>query len=71
MELWVVGPLAELEEEDDEDDSGGDNKDWQQTSEQGVERGAGAVTGPFEVYVTQKRTQKLRFVHVFKIEWGK
>lgn len=36
MELWVVSPLSELEEEDNEDDSSGDNEHWQQTSQQGV-----------------------------------
>lgn len=36
MELRVVCPLAELEEEYNEDDSGGDNEHWQETSQQGV-----------------------------------
>lgn len=48
MELRVVRPLAELEEEYDEDDSSGDNEHRQQTSQQGVQRGSGAVAGPLE-----------------------
>lgn len=38
MELWMVGALAEPEEEGDEDDSCGDNEDGQQPSQQGVQR---------------------------------
>lgn len=55
MELWVVGALAEPEEEGDEDDSCGDNEHWQQPSQQGVQRWTRAVPW-FDVYKSRKRS---------------
>lgn len=43
MELWVVGPLAELEEEDDGYDGRGHDEDGHQASQQRVQRRAGVV----------------------------
>lgn len=42
VKLWVVHPLAELEEEHNEDKGGGDYEHREQTSQQGVQRGGGA-----------------------------
>lgn len=54
MELRMVGSLTELQEENDEDDSSGNDEHRQQAGQQGVQRRAGVVVGPFKVSMTMQ-----------------